>query len=160
MIRIFVSVMVLFAGMSVGFAQEEDSTLTYDIGLSTGRVNDVSYTEANLGFNYKFLDYVAWRNALFGRFASGADSVYGIDTSLRGMISFGDRQMGLSAFLGPGFRFVTKGDNAPFAEGGVVLNAAGISIGAGAKSIFNSAVRNGAQNDSQIFLILAGGGAL
>jgi hypothetical protein len=148
----------LTAAGSLSFAQSE-SELTYDIGLSSGRTNNVSYTEANVGLNYKFLDYLAWRNSVFARFGTG-DTIFGLDSSLRGLASIGDRDLGLSAFLGPGFRFVSKGDNAPFIEGGVVFNAKGLAIGAGAKSIFNSAVQPGAPDDTQIFLILAGGGAI
>jgi hypothetical protein len=154
-----VSFFLLSFGVTA-FAQDESPTLTYDLGASTGQVNDVNYTEVNAGLNYHFMDYVAWRNALFGRFMTGQDSIYGIDTSIRGEVSFGDRQLGLSAFIGPGYRFVSKGDNAPFAEGGVILKAAGLMIGAGAKAIFNSVVHTGAEDDRQIFLILGGGGSI
>lgn len=156
---IFAALFVLLSSLPA-LAQDSDAQLTFDIGLSSGTVNEKSYTEANVGFNYRFLDWMAWRNSIFGRFGSDIDSVYGIDTSLRGLASIGDRQMGASAFLGPGYRFVTKGDNVPFVEGGVVLSVGGISVGGGAKALFNSAVRPGAENDSQFFIILAGGGTL
>src|SRR4051812_49412132 len=127
LVGLSVSVVFILSSAAFAAASEEPSELTYDLGVSSGSTNNHSYTEAGFGLNYHFMDYLAWRNALFGRFISGQDSVYGIDTSLRGQVAFGDRQMGLSAFLGPGYRFVTKGDNAPFAEGGVILNAGGIS---------------------------------
>ncbi|MES2963446.1 MAG: hypothetical protein V4760_06115 [Bdellovibrionota bacterium] len=134
--------------------------ITFDIGLSAGNSSGFNYTEANLGINAYFLDYFAWRNSIFSRFVTGAENVYGLDTSLRGIFSVGNAAGGFTAFAGPGWRFVSKGDAAPFAEAGVVVKLAGISLGGGAKSVFNSAIRSGAENDTQYFLILAGGGTL
>lgn len=134
--------------------------ITYDVGLSAGNANNVSYTEANLGINAYFMDYFSWRNSIFSRFITGQDNIYGLDTSLRGIFSAGNSAGGFTAFAGPGWRFVSRGDSAPFAEAGVVVKLAGISLGGGVKSVYNSAIRQGAENDTQYFLILAGGGSL
>jgi hypothetical protein len=133
---------------------------TFDLGASLGSVNDVHYTEANLGLNLYFYEWLAWRNALFGRFASGEETIWGLDSSVRGVLNLGGGALGLTAFAGPGYRFINKGDNAPLVEAGIVFRLAGIALGGGAKTIINSAVRDGAPNDTQYFLILAGGGSL
>lgn len=143
-----------------GDGDDNFNKITFDVGLSAGNTNGASYTEANLGINAYFLDYFAWRNSIFSRFVTGQDNVYGLDTSLRGVFSAGNQNGGFTAFAGPGWRFVSKGDSAPFAEGGVVVKLGGISIGGGAKAVFNSAIRSGAADDTQYFLILAGGGTL
>jgi hypothetical protein len=133
---------------------------TFDLGASLGSVNDVNYTEANLGLNLYFFEWLAWRNAIFGRFLSGQDAIWGLDSSVRGILNLGDGALGMTAFAGPGYRFVNKGDNAPLLEAGIVFRLAGIALGGGAKTIINSAVRSSAPNDTQYFLILAGGGSL
>jgi len=130
--------------------------LTFDLGLSTGAVNNVSYTEVNLGLNAYFKEWLAWRNALFGRFPSSGNTVYGLDSSVRGILHLPI----LTAFAGPGYRIANEDQSAPFAEAGLVLKLAGISVGGGVKSIMNSWVKANAPNDTQYFLILSGGGSL
>lgn len=134
--------------------------MTFDLGASTGSVNGYSYSELNLGVNAYITDYFAWRNAGFARFQSGENNIYGLDSSLRGIFDVSGSMAGFTAFGGPGYRFVNEGDNVPFLEGGLVLRGGGLSIGGGAKTFFNSAVRSGAPNDTQYFLILAGSGSL
>ena len=138
----------------------DDTKLTYDLGVSSGSFAGTSYAEAELGLNYYFVDYMAWRNAVFYRFQSGIPNAFGIDTSLRGVLALGNRALGFTAFAGPGFRFINKGYDAPFAEAGAAIKVAGLSIGAGVKSIFNSIVDRNVGNDTQVFLILAGSGSL
>lgn len=134
--------------------------ITFDLGASTGSVNGYSYSELNLGVNAYMTDYFAWRNAGFARLQTGEKNIYGLDSSLRGIFDVSGSLAGFTAFGGPGFRFVNEGDNVPFIEGGLVLRGAGLSIGGGAKTFFNSVIRSGAPNDTQYFLILAGGGSL
>lgn len=134
--------------------------VTFDLGGSFGSYGERNYTEIDLGLNLYLNPYLVWRNAVFGRFASGVDTLYGWDTSGRGVLSLGSGLAGLTAFAGPGYRFVNGGGNVPFAEGGVVLKLAGISLGGGVKTLLHSWVRSGSANDTQYFLILAGGGSL
>lgn len=135
--------------------------MTFDLGLSTGAVNDRNYTEANLGLNLYMKRWFAWRNAVFGRFASGVDTVYGLDTGARGIldIDFGPVG-GLTTFAGPGWRFVNEGKNAPFVEAGLVFKLVGINLGGGVKSVMNKAIDKNLENDTQYFIILSGGGSL
>ena len=134
--------------------------ITFDLGGSFGQVNDISYTEVNLGLNTYFSEYFAWRNAVFGRFVEKSDNIYGLDTSLRGILSVSGVVAGFTIFAGPGYRFVSQGDNVPLAEAGLVFRLAGISLGGGVKTLLTSWVKSGAPNDTQYFLILAGGGSL
>lgn len=133
--------------------------LTYDIGFSTGSSGGESYSEANLGLNLFFKEWLAWRNALFARFVR-PENLYGLDTSLRLFHTVGSGRTSLTLFGGPGWRFVTKGLNPPFAEAGLVARLGGFSIGGGAKTFFNSAVKKGSPSDTQYFIILSGGGSL
>ena len=143
----------------------DEFRLTYDIGASLGNSSNRSYQELSLGVNAYFYEWLVWRNAGFARFIEGADNMYGLDTSARFVLNLGDSKMGLTAFAGPGYRFATSSgsipaDSAPFAEAGLVAKLGGLSIGGGAKTVFNGMVRSGAPNDTQYFLILAGGGSM
>ncbi len=134
---------------------------TLDLGVSLGSYGETNYTEASLGLNTYFMDWFIWRNAGFGRFASGIDDVYGLDSSLRAVGRMGTSALGLTAFAGPGYRTVNKGDNAPFAEAGVILRLGGFSLGGGAKVLYYSS-REGdlPKRDTIYFIILAGGATL
>lgn len=162
---IFCSLVTCFAPVRV-MGDEGDSAssgsgrFTFDIGASTGKVGSETYTEANLGLNYYAESWLAWRNALFGRFQTAQQNVYGLDTSLRAIAEFGDYQTGLTAFIGPGYRFASGIDSSPFAEEGLVFHLGGLSVGGGAKQVFNSLAHPNHVDDTQYFLILAGGGSL
>lgn len=138
----------------------EDFRLTFDLGLSVGSVNNKSYTEFNLGLNTYFTSYFAWRNAVFARFASGVDNIYGLDSSVRGIFSTDLGALGFTAFAGPGYRFASRGGNVPFAEGGLVFKLPMITLGGGIKAFFNKMVDSNSENDTQYFIILSGGGSL
>lgn len=133
--------------------------VTFDLGASSGSTNSVSYTELNLGLNAYFYEWLAWRNAIFGRFMTGSSGVYGLDSSLRGIIE-ASGFMGFTAFAGPGYRFVNQGRGAPFFETGIVLKLAGLALGGGVKTVLTSWAQSGAPNETQYFIILAGGGSL
>jgi hypothetical protein len=134
--------------------------ITFDLGASFGSYNNHNYTEAELGLNLYFSPHLDWRSAVFARFPDGQQNIFGIDESLRAIASLGTNALGFTAFAGPGYRFATVGDSAPFFEGGAVVKISGFAIGVGAKSILDSWVRTSAANDTQIFLILAGGASL
>jgi hypothetical protein len=134
--------------------------ITYDLGASTGQFLGRSYTEATLGVNLYFNEYFAWRNAGFARFVQDRENVYGLDSSARGIFSAAGAGLGFTVFGGPGYRFVNRGDHVPFGEAGLVLRAGGVAVGGGVKTLLNSWVRPGAEDDTQYFLILAGGGTL
>ena len=154
-IRTTLFFIILFCLSSACFAQ---SLVTYDLGAGVGSYNNNNYTEADFGVNYFALPYLAWRNDLFYRFNSNVTNQFGIDTSARFVGSLGNSALGLSAFAGPGYHFVNQGINAPFIELGAILQVAHLNIGGGVKTILNSAVQTGAPNDTEVFLMLSGGG--
>ena len=142
-------------------APADGSKLTYDISLSSGSVNNVNYSEVNVGLNYFLTEWLNWRNAGFSRFVSEGTDVYGIDSSVRiySVTQVGE-EGGLTLFGGPGARVASEGDPTVFAEAGVVLNAAGLTFGFGGKTLFNKFNDSNAENDTQYFIILAGAGSL
>lgn len=137
-----------------------DFRITYDLGASTGSYSNKTYTEINLGVNLYVYPFLAWRNAAFARFLSGANNVYGLDSSVRGILELGGSGLGMTAFAGPGFRFVNEGRNVPFGEAGAVFKLGGLNIGGGVKTLFNKFADSALENDTQYFIILAGGGSL
>lgn len=141
-------------------AVERGGLLTYDLGVSAGKYSDTSYTEANFGLNWYAQNWLAWRNAIFGRFQSDSQTAYGLDSSLRLIADVGAERAGFTAFIAPGYRFASGTSSAPFAEEGLMLHLGGLTIGAGAKQILDSWVHTGAANDNQYFFILGGGGVL
>jgi hypothetical protein len=134
--------------------------ITYDLGASGGTYNGNSYSEVDLGVNLYLSRYLAWRNAGFGRFQTGVDNLYGLDTSMRAIADADLGSVGFTAFVGPGFRFVTKGDHVPFVEGGLLFKLGGLAIGGGVKQLAYSWLGGSRVNDTQTFFILAGGGSL
>lgn len=141
--------------------QRKGPIVTWDLGFSSGSAGDVNYSEATLGINTFFKEWIAWRNSVFYRFVSleGVDDFYGLDTMARlyHRVSF-SRSSGLTLFGGPGYRFVNEGDNVPFAEGGLILQLGGLSLGGGVKSLFTTWVNDDAEDDTQFFIILSGSG--
>ncbi len=144
-----------------GEGSAEKWRATFDLGISAGSVGKTNYTEGNLGLNLYFTKFLALRNALWGRFSSGLDTTYGLDTSLRGILNMDLGPVGgITTFAGPGYRFANQGFNVPFAEAGLVLKLVGFAIGGGAKVLMNGWKTKGAENDTQYFIILSGGGSL
>jgi hypothetical protein len=148
-----------------GRSSKDGMKLTYDLGASAGSYAGQSYSEINLGLNWYFADWVAWRNALFSRFGSG-ESTSGLDSSLRFEYKATGDTFGLQAFAGPGYRFASKSLSAAFAEAGVVFKVGGLSLGAGAKYMHytspgeDSTGKTLPKDDTSYFLILGGGGVL
>ncbi len=163
--NIFITLFILSAIPLATQAKEQGSEdlfykKTFDLGLATGSTNSFSYTEVDLALNLYFNPFIDFRNALFGRFISGSDNIFGLDSSVRGVLNADLEVAGVTAFAGPGVRFPSRGSAAPFAEAGVVFRLLGISLGGGAKRIFNSAFSNSGPDETQYFLIIAGGGSL
>jgi hypothetical protein len=150
-------------------AQEEvQPVLTWDVGAASGSYGGAGYSEVNLGVNWHLLDYLVWRNAVFGRFISGASNVFGLDTSLRfqSFAQTDDRNFGIGFFAGPGYRFSQVNYTAAFLEGGLLLKLGGLNVGVGAKEFYYSNPgtdiygRRMSNSDTVVFFILAGGGAI
>lgn len=156
----------VFIFLFFGTAQAAD--LSYDLGGSSGSYGNQTYTEINLGLNWYVVDWLNWRNAVFTRFGSNIDSVTGLDSSLRLTYTAEsqDGGLGFQAFAGPGFRFASANNNAALAEAGVLLRLGGLVIGGGARALSYLETRTDSLNrtlpkeETQVFLILGGGGRL
>ena len=143
------------------------SDFHYDVSAGSGRYNEVSYAEITAGLNWQFADWWTWRNAIFHRFGSDIDSITGLDTSLRlgNAFSSAGGSFGIDFYVGPGLRFASSNANAVFAEAGVGFKVAGIYLGVGMKSLYYTQPRVSSQgvdlpkNDTQVYLVLAGGGS-
>ena len=137
---------------------------TFDLGGSVGSYTaggtSYSYTEIDVGLNLYFADWLDWRNAPFARFGSQASNLYGLDSTLRGILSMGGQELGATFFAGPGWRFTNTGNDVPFAEAGLVLKFSQVAVGGGLRTFLQSWVGANSTNDTQYFLILSGGGNL
>lgn len=133
---------------------------TIDLGISSGSVGNINYTEFDLGLNLYFSPYLNFRNAVFNRFGTDPQNFFGLDTSVRGVYSTPAADFGFTVFAGPGARIPSKGNVTPFAEGGLILKVFGLGAGIGAKLIQNSWVTSGVPNETQVFFILAIGGGI
>jgi len=74
--------------------------------------------------------------------------------------------LGYGMFAGLGYRVSEKEASGALAEGGLTAKLGGIKLGLGAKTIFysspprTSSGAEGKKQDTNVFIILAGGGAL
>lgn len=149
-----------WGGETAGSGKGSSGRMTFDLGVSAGSIGDESYTEFNLGLNWFFTEWLAWRNAAFYRIIEG-DDYYGLDTSARffHFVRWGSAS-GATLFGGPGFRFASLGDNLPFAEAGLIVKLGGFSIGGGAKAFVPGLVNSDMDSDTQYFIILSGSGSI
>ena len=143
--------------------------MTWDIGGGFGAYGSYSYSELDLGLNYRFLRPFAWRNMVWDRFANSPVSAAGVDSSLRYEYfqSSSENGKGFYFFAGPGLRLATNNFSGYFAELGLIVRTGGLNIGGGVK-VINYASPSKDPNsgatlptqDTVIFIILGGGGAL
>lgn len=150
-----------------GSASSSRSKLSYDLGGGSGSYNGETYTEITLGLNWNVEDWLNWRNAAFTRSGAGG-SVNGLDSSLRlqGKMASEGGGLGVDGFIGPGVRLATNDNTAVFGEAGLVFTLGGLHIGGGAKALTYIANRTDAasgvdlpKSDTQLFIILGGGGS-
>lgn len=155
----FVALTCLSLGKAHAAGTKSSNQLTYDIGLVSGRVGNQNYTEAHFGLNFWLLDWLNWRNSVFGRFANV--TAFGLDSTARYQQDIGmTSSTSLTMFAGGGYRLVSAGRSAPLVEAGIMANLGSISVGVNARSILNSVSDSGSTNDTQWMLVLAGGGSL
>lgn len=128
---------------------------TFDLGGASGSRQGSNYTEIQLGTNLYFKKWIAWRNALFGQLATGFETTYGLDSSIRLFAHLiQNDSIALTLFGGPGYRVLNKGSGDGFVEAGFSSRIFFVSLGAGARSFVTE--RNGSR-ETQYFLIFSGG---
>lgn len=148
-------------------AKASAAALSYDLGGSTGSVNQYSYSELHLGLNWFVIDWLNWRNAVFTRFGTNVESVTGLDSSLLATYSVATDGggLGFQIFAGPGVRIASGNNNAATAEAGLVLQLGGLQVGGGARYLSYTDSRKDhfgvplPKDETQLFLILGGGGS-
>ena len=138
-------------------------TFTYDLGVSSGRTNDKSYTEINLGLNWYLSEYLIWRNSIFNRFGTGIENTTGLDTSARFAYntSRDPGEFGIGVFAGPGLRISKKEFTGVFGEAGITLRGPGLALGVVGKSIhYPSASGDDSKNETVVSIVVGASGAL
>lgn len=148
---------------------KEKPFVTIDIGASSGVYNSNSYTEANLGVNLNFTDWLTWRNAGFKRFSSAGDKdLTGVDSTFRFNITAPFDGGAFRFFVGPGYRWVESSDkNAALAEAGLGLNVGRVGVSGGAKYLKYDKVQTNSRTgletsreDLHYFLTFSGGAGM
>jgi len=154
---------LILAFTSHAEAQEADGTLTFDIGIASGSYEKHNYTEGSLvSTSLNGLSELgpARRPERFVYSNEDSGNAYGIDTSVRGLATLGDQDLGvvrlrrtrLSFCDLRRYRSVRRGRCDPSCESDFVWCRV--------RSFLNSLVRPGAENDTQVMLILSGGGVI
>ena len=139
--------------------------LVYDLGASSGTYAGQGYGEITAGLSWYWLDWLAWRNAIFSRFGPGPSSS-GLDSSVRFEYNVRGDDFGMKAYAGPGYRFASKDLTAAFAEAGIIFAIGNLHLGVGVKSMYytNPGQDNlgnpYARTDNSYLLIIGGGGVL
>ena len=111
--------------------ENEKKFVTVDVSGSVGNYNGQSYTEAHVGLNLNFTDWLTWRNSVFKRITSGSSTdTTGLDSSL--LLSY--NLDGISVYAGPGYRWTSDSNkNGLVGQAGAAIQLGKISLGAGAK---------------------------
>ena len=178
---IFVVTILFFSNLTLAASARLPSTSTpanakekplvdIDIGGSSGVYNTRSYTEANLGVNLNFTEWLTWRNAGFKRFNSGGDKdMQGVDSTLRlNVTSKFENGAALRFFAGPGYRWADPSEkNAVVGEAGLGISVGRVGVTGGAKYLKYDKVQTDSKTgletkreDINYFLTLSGGAGL
>jgi hypothetical protein len=149
-------------GSETPAAREEDFRRWHmQLGLSSGSSGQQSYTEINLGIGYFFTRWLEFHNAAFASLSrvtsTGTRNVYGLDSSLRGVVNTNLGGIAhIHAFAGPGYRLSESDFSTPFAEAGLITSIAGFSLGGGVRTLLYSMKNSSYSNENQYFIILSG----
>ncbi|MGZ3742787.1 MAG: hypothetical protein ACXWRE_06465 [Pseudobdellovibrionaceae bacterium] len=160
-IKNFLAASFLFVFANVAWA------LSYDVSASSGTENSNTYSELKLNLNWYMNDWLNWKNGIFSRFGSNIQSVSGLDSALLAAVgaSSAEDTFGVQVFAGPGVRLASAENSAATAEAGIVFKLGGINLGGGAKYLSYFSTRKDLAgislppNETQYFIVLAGGGS-
>lgn len=128
---------------------------TYHAVITTGDMqfegqDSESFTESQLGLRYAFNPTFSIQASVLARFVENDENYYGGQVLAPITSSVLPSLLSLQAYLAPGFR-VLRGFEAPLMEGGVSTGFRRIRLGVGYRVIFNEALSNGLEDESQIF---------
>jgi hypothetical protein len=145
----------------------EPPLLSWDLAGAFGSFSGYSYSEIDVGLNYRFMPPFVWRNVAWDRIASAPVSAQGLDSSVRYELfsSLPDTSVGFRFYAGPGLRIATTNYSGYFGEAGVLLRMGGLNVGLGLKVINyftpgkdpNTNLTLPSQ-DTMVLVTLAGGG--
>lgn len=134
------------------------ANIIYELSGSAGTMKSngasENYNEVELGLIYEVNDFIHLRGSAFTRFTKISYS--GVNLSSRFLLGFETGNFQIVSFVGPGYRFMSRGLHAPLAEGGVSFIYPGVQFSIGYRALFNEAVDNGLENDGQFFISFNG----
>jgi hypothetical protein len=131
---------------------------TFDVSGAAGANTFGSFYELQGGVNTFFNEWFVWRNAPFYRFF-GANSAFGLDSSLRAQASLPAGNFTPTFMAGAGYRLVSFGTSAPFLEAGLGLRAGGLNLNLGAKYLFNTFIDAASPNQFLYSVGVSAGGS-
>ncbi len=135
-------------------ANEITYELTGAVGTMKSSQGSETYNEVELGANYKVNDFFSLRGSAFTRFTKTSYS--GLNLASRFFMTYRAGDFIMQSFVGPGYRFMSRGFHAPLIEGGIGFKYPGIQFSLGYRMIANESVDNGLDNDGQFFLSFNG----
>jgi len=103
--------------------------LRLDFGAAGGSVAGAGFAEMAVGLEYFMMERLSWRNAVFYRLNKGSADIMGFDSSVRGNGNLPLGGLRLRGIIGAGFRFATRGQEAPFVELGGLSRFRDFEIG-------------------------------
>lgn len=90
--------------------------LRLDFGAAGGSMAGEGFAELAMGLEYFMMERLSWRNAAFYRLNKSRPDIMGLDSSVRGNGNLPLGGLRLRGIIGAGFRFATRGQEAPFIE--------------------------------------------
>jgi len=138
------------------FSNQAFALLTSRLSFSSGSMQkrdapSNSFSELDLGLRYRFDETFSLQASYLARFVENDERYSGAQLILPISLELGDSRYSLESYLAPGYRFIS-GYQAPLVEGGIGIKLNIFRIGVGYRSIFNGLVKNGLEDESQLFI--------
>lgn len=149
------SVVLVFI-ISIFFSSSAFCNLTSRLSFSSGSMQKTgqtsnSFTELDLGLRYAFDDTFSVQGSFLTRFVENDEKYYGGQLGAPISLEIGNADFSVQSYLAPGYRFIS-GYHAPMIEGGVGLKLDVFRVGVGYRLAFNGLVKNGLEDESQLFI--------
>ena len=132
------------------------ANLTSRLSFSSGSMQKTgqdsnSFSELDLGLRYTFDETFSVQGSFLTRFVENDEKYYGGQLIAPVSLEIGSPQFSVQSYLAPGYRFLS-GYHAPLIEGGVGLQLDIFRVGVGYRLVFNGLVKNGLEDESQLFI--------